>query len=55
MEAACCCHLQDQVMQYFEDVLPYTDFSIRVPQCDIPRLDAILRSMPLHEVARLQV
>ena len=47
--------LQDEVVQYFEDVLPYTDFSVRVPQCDIPRLDAILRSVPQREVARLQV
>jgi hypothetical protein len=26
-----------------------------VPQCYIPRLDAILRSVPRREVARLQV
>lgn len=41
--------------QFFDDVLPYHQFSLRVAQSDIPRLDAILASVPDWEVAHLQV
>ena len=47
--------VQDDVAQYFEDVLPYGAFSVRVPQCDIPRLHAILSTIPRRERALLQV
>ena len=40
---------------YLEEVLPYERFSVRLPQCDIPRLHDILGSIPKPEVARLQV
>lgn len=47
--------VQDDVAQYFEDVLPYGAFSVRVPQCDIQRLHAILSTIPRRELALLQV
>ncbi len=38
-----------------ESVLPYEQFSVRLPQCDIPQVDAILKSIPRRDVSRLQV
>ena len=46
---------QDFMQSYLEEVLPYEAFSVRLPQCDIPRLHDILNSIPPQEVARLQV
>eukprot|EP00898_Chlorokybus_atmophyticus_P003505 jgi/Chlat1/4155/Chrsp27S04260 len=46
--------IQDDTMQYFEDILPYEDFSLRVAQKDIPKLPTILRAVPPEEIARKQ-
>jgi hypothetical protein len=34
--------IQDGIRQSFDDILPYWDFSLRVPQSEIPNLPAIL-------------
>lgn len=44
---------QDHVHQYFEDILPYEQFSIRLSNADIPRLPAILRTVSDEQYARL--
>lgn len=49
------CWPQDDVNQFFDDVLPYHAFSLRVAQADIPRLDVILKAVPDWEIAHLQV
>lgn len=41
--------------QFLEGVLPYERFSLRLPKCEIPQLDDVLRSISAAEVARLQV
>jgi hypothetical protein len=46
--------IQDGVHQPFDDVLPYHEFALRLPQADIPRLDDILRSVTPTELALLQ-
>jgi hypothetical protein len=46
--------IQDGVHQPFDDVLPYHEFSIRLPQADIGRLDAILRAVTPSELRLLQ-
>jgi hypothetical protein len=46
--------IQDGVHQPFDDVLPYHEFSLRLPQADIARLDDILRSVTPVELAALQ-
>ena len=46
--------IQDGVHQPFDDVLPYHEFSLRLPQSDIPRLDDILRSVSAGELLALQ-
>jgi len=38
--------IQDGVRQSFDDVLPYWDFALRVPQAELPALDHILRAVP---------
>jgi hypothetical protein len=47
--------LQDDVQSFLESVLPYERFSLRLPKCEIPQLDRVLRSISTSEVARLQV
>ena len=47
--------LQDDVQSFLESVLPYERFSLRLPKCEIPQLDSVLRSISTREVARLQV
>ncbi|KAL4427763.1 hypothetical protein ABPG75_001852 [Micractinium tetrahymenae] len=37
--------VQDHVIHYFEDVLPFEDFSIRLNNADLPHLREILRSL----------
>lgn len=40
-------------MQYFEDILPYEDFSIRLNNADLPQLREILRSVTDEEYRKL--
>jgi hypothetical protein len=47
--------LQDDVQSFLENVLPYERFSLRLPKCEIPQLDRVLRSISTSEIARLQV
>lgn len=42
--------IQDGVRQSFDDVLPYWEFSLTVPQQEIERLPAILSQIPEHHV-----
>lgn len=49
------CRLQDDVQSFLESVLPYERFALRLPKCEIPQLDRVLRSISTAEVARLQV
>lgn len=42
------------MLQYYEDVLPYQDFSVRLSNEDIPRLGDILRAIDDSEYGRLQ-
>ncbi len=49
-----CPNLQDHVFQPYEDLLPYEEFSLRLPVSDIPRLKEILAAMPQQEWQRLQ-
>ncbi len=46
--------IQDGVHQPFDDVLPYHEFALRLPQADIERLDAILRAVTPAELRLLQ-
>lgn len=46
--------IQDGVRQSFDDVLPYWEFSVRVPQRDIARLPDILSRIPQHVVERMR-
>ena len=50
-----CGCLQDDVQSFLESVLPYERFSLRLPKCEIPQLDRVLRSISKSEIARLQV
>lgn len=45
--------LQDHVKQYFEDVLPFEDFSLRLNNEDLPYLREILRAVTEEEYRRL--
>ena len=45
--------MQDHVHQYFEDIMPYEQFSIRLSNADIPNLPAILRSVSDAQYAAL--
>jgi hypothetical protein len=51
----CSSWLQDDVQSFLESVLPYERFALRLPKCEIPQLDGVLRSISTAEVARLQV
>ncbi len=42
------------LLQYFQDMLPYQDFSVRLGMEDIPRLGPLLRAIDDRELARLQ-
>jgi hypothetical protein len=46
--------LQEHTIQFFEDLVPYMKFSVRVSKADISRLDAILNAIPEAEIAELQ-
>ena len=46
--------ISDGVAQPLEDVLPYSSFSVRVAEKDIPQLNATLRLISDKEVAELQ-
>lgn len=41
---------QDGMHQPYDDILPYHEFSIRLPQKDIDKLDKILQSVSPEEV-----
>ncbi|KAL4449410.1 hypothetical protein ABPG77_007054 [Micractinium sp. CCAP 211/92] len=45
--------VQDHIMQYFEDILPYEDFSMRLNNADLPQLREILRSVTDEEYRKL--
>ena len=42
------------LLQFFEDVVPYQDFSVRLGMEDIPHLGPLLRAIDDKEYARLQ-
>ncbi len=48
--------IQDHVFQprAYEDVLPYQDFSIRLPAADIPKIGDVLRAVSEAEYQRLR-
>ncbi len=46
--------VQDGVHQPFDDVLPYHEFSLRLPQAEIDRLDDVLRDVSPAELRALQ-
>ena len=46
---------QDDVRSYLEEALPYERFSVRLPGCEVPSLGDILRSIPVADVAAMQV
>lgn len=58
MHAACCppAHptLLPPLPQPYEDVLPYSDFSLRLPASDIPRIGDVLRGVSETEYLRLR-
>lgn len=41
------------MIQHYEDVLPYEDFSIRLTNADLPRLRELLRSVTDEQYRRL--
>ncbi|KAL4427657.1 hypothetical protein ABPG75_001746 [Micractinium tetrahymenae] len=45
--------IQEHVMQYYEDVLPYETFSIRLNNADLPHLRQLLRSITEQQYRRL--
>ena len=45
--------IQDRVFQYFEDVLPYEEFSVRLSNADLPRLREILDAVTDEQHAAL--
>ena len=47
--------MQDYMRMFWEEVLPYEEFSIRIATSDIPALPAILDGMTSPDIARLQV
>ncbi|KAG2488688.1 hypothetical protein HYH03_012689 [Edaphochlamys debaryana] len=44
----------DGILQPFEPELPWQDFSVHVPEADIPRLHTLLGAMPLERVQAMQ-
>ncbi len=47
--------MQDHMRMFWEEVLPYEEFSIRIATSDIPALPGILDGMTPPDIARLQV
>ena len=47
------CLLQENVLQYAEDFLPYEEFSIRLNNADLPSLPEILRGITGTQYRRL--
>lgn len=47
--------IQDQVLQFLEDILPYEKFSLRVPKSQIPNIVKLLRAVSDEEQARLRL
>jgi hypothetical protein len=45
--------LQDHIFQPFEDLLPYEQFSLRLPAADIPRIQQVLAAVSEAEWQRL--
>jgi hypothetical protein len=41
-------------LQFYQDMLPYQDFSVRLGMEDIPRLGPLLRAIDDREYQRLQ-
>jgi hypothetical protein len=48
------CAAADGIDQYYDDVLDYTKFSLRLSHADIPRLPQILASVSVQRRAALQ-
>jgi hypothetical protein len=46
--------IQDGIHQPFDDVLPYHEFALRLPQSDMDSVDAILRGVSPTELLALQ-
>ncbi len=44
---------QDHIFQPVEDLLPYEEFSLRLPAADIPRIEAVLQAVSDQEWRRL--
>lgn len=46
--------LQDGVYQPFQDLLPYHDFSVRLPKSRLPHITEILTAIPDEEYVKLR-
>ena len=45
--------IQDHVFQPYEDILPYVEFSLRLPMSDVRRIRAVLEAVSPEEWQRL--
>lgn len=46
--------VQDGILQPGDDVLPYHDFAVRIPEEKVDEIEEILRAIPPKEIRRLQ-
>lgn len=45
--------VMDDVRQPFDDILPFTEFALRVSLDDLDDIEEVLRAVPPREIARL--
>jgi hypothetical protein len=50
----CCYFLQDDIYQAWEDLLPYPEFSVRIPKSRIAALPQLLASIPNEDYLSLR-
>jgi hypothetical protein len=50
----CCYVLQDDIYQAWEDLLPYPEFSVRIPKSRIAALPQVLASIPDEDYLSLR-